>query len=220
MSFLKTVFVFLGFTASIVSCKTDQSSMTHHDVEYDYSIDTTMIPADTIVMTDVDVELVNGKYYYKEKLFSGILYKEMSRDGVRSYSSVYHGMLHGTYRSYYPSGRRYEVRQYKDNLATGKHRAYWEETGELKFEYQYYEEKREGMQRKWHPSGRPFIFSNYVNDKEQGLQQAWRENGKLYSNYEVVDGQRYGLQKTVMCYELINEEVQQSNGSSSNGLLN
>ncbi|MGJ8593427.1 MAG: toxin-antitoxin system YwqK family antitoxin [Aquaticitalea sp.] len=198
------VLIFIG----LISCKKEvQEVSTNH--EFDYSIDTSQIPKDTIYFDDDNVSFNNGLYYLKGELYSGVVYKEQKGFQVKTYSSVLNGKLYGTYRSYYSNGKPYEIRSYKNNLSVGKQRGYWEDTGILKFEYNYYNEKREGLQKSWFSDGTPAYVYNYKDDKQDGLQQAWRINGSLYRNFEAKNGKRYGLQKAVSCKELIAEKIRQ-----------
>ena len=153
------------------------------DGTINYEIDTSGIPKDTIDFNAPGLTYKNGRYYLSGEKYSGIVHKKQIGFNIVTYSSVYKGMLHGTYSSYYSNGKVFERRMYRNNLSLGKQLGYWEETGNLKFEY------------------------NYYNDKKEGLQQAWRQNGSLYRNFEVHNGIRYGLQKTTTCYELEAEEI-------------
>lgn len=193
-----------GRNAKINNFKKEQS--------YDYSINTSKIPKDTIFLSDKDVALKNGIYYKNNQKFSGIVVKILSKVKITTFSSVLEGKLHGTYRSFFENEKPYEVRNYKNNLATGRHYYYWKKTGNLKFDCTYYENKKEGLKKRWYIDGKPYIFLNYKNDKLDGLQQAWRKNGKLYINFEAINGKNYGLQRTAPCYNLIDEEVQMEQG--------
>jgi antitoxin component YwqK of YwqJK toxin-antitoxin module len=168
----------------------------------DYFVDTTLISHDTVFSSDKKLSLVNGLYLYANNTFTGIVVEMYDNGVVKKQLSVYKGMLHGRYKSFFENGMPWEVRMYKNNLSTGTHIAFWPETGNQKFEYNYYEEKMEGSQKKWYPTGKPFLALHYTNDHEDGLQQGWRENGKLFLNYVAKDGFRYGLQKAALCYSL------------------
>lgn len=193
--------VYCGFLVAISSCH-------KKNAEKNYAIDTTVIPKDTLNMHNPKMSFVNGLYYLEGKKYSGILAQSYPNGNPKSYSSIWEGMLHGAYRSFYENGKPFEVRHYKNNLSTGRHYGYWAESGKMKFDFNYYEEKREGTQKKWYKSGKPLVFMHCENDHEVGLQQAWRENGKLYVNYVAKDGHIYGLQQTELCYKLINQEVE------------
>lgn len=77
----------------------------------------------------------------------------------------------------------------------------------MKFDFSYFNDKREGLQKQWYESGSPYCFLMYKNDNEDGMQKAWRENGKPYIYYEVKDGRRYGLQKSNLCYTLKDQKL-------------
>lgn len=176
-----------------------------------YSIDISVVPHDTVLFDDTKLTVANRIYMYNNAVFSGIVKENYSTGVVKRYISVYKGMMYGSSFSYYEDGKVWEIRNYRNNLSTGKHYGYWPESGHPKFEYNYYDDKMEGLQKKWYPSGKPFLFLNYAGDHEEGLQQGWRENGKLYLNYEARDGFRYGLQKTALCYTLKDEKLKSSN---------
>ena len=76
----------------------------------------------------------------------------------------------------------------------------------MKFDFMYFNDKREGVQKQWYVSGSPYYELTFADDKENGMQKAWRENGKPYINYEVKDGVQYGLQKSALCYTLKDEK--------------
>ncbi|MFY9241746.1 MAG: hypothetical protein WAO74_01820 [Polaribacter sp.] len=176
----------------------------------DYNVNISLVPNDTIFFSDKNASYKNGLYYYNNKLFSGIIYKVQKGYNVKTYSSVLEGKLHGIYQSFFESGNPFEVRLYRNNLAIGKHYGYWEESGNLKFEYNYFDEKKEGIQKNWYKNGQPFKEYNYKNDNLDGMQKSWRLNGSLYRNFEVKNGRKYGLQKTKQCNSLEDEKFKQS----------
>ncbi|MBK8500907.1 MAG: hypothetical protein IPL46_01155 [Saprospiraceae bacterium] len=173
----------------------------------DYSTDTSAIPNDTLACTNLNLAYVNGGYLLDNEPYSGVVYKVLKGYDIGTYSSVLNGQLHGTYTSFFASGRPYEIRKYRNGLSVGKHIGYWENSGKLKFEYNYCNQKKEGIQKNWYSDGSLASTYSYHDDKLDGLQQAWRENGSLYRNFVVKDGIRYGLQKTKTCYELNDGKV-------------
>ncbi|UZR98958.1 toxin-antitoxin system YwqK family antitoxin [Chondrinema litorale] len=187
----------------MLSCTTRQTG----SVQLDFTVDISAIPHDTIAFSNTELTYVNGKYLLRNKPYSGIVYKVLKGYSIKTYSSVLNGQLHGIYRSFYASGSPYEVRSYRNGLATGRHLGFWENTGNLKFEYNYFDQKKEGIQRNWYSTGDLAYSYSYKNDKLEGLQQAWRQNRSLYRNFIVKNGIRYGLQKSKTCYELYNEKV-------------
>lgn len=173
----------------------------------DFSIHVNDIPNDTVASVNTNLKFVNGKYLLNDKPFSGIVYKVLKGFPVSTYSSVLKGQLHGIYRSFYSSGKPYEVRAYRRGLSVGKHVGYWDDTGILKFEYNYHDQKKEGAQKNWYSNGQPAYVYSYRDDRLDGLQQAWRINGSLYRNFVVKNGVRYGLQKSEACYEVKDERI-------------
>ena len=91
-------------------------------------------------------------------------------------------------------------------VSFGQHLGYWK-NGNRKFDFKYFNDKREGLQKQWYESGSKYYELSFTDDQEKGTQKAWRENGKPYINYEVKDGVRYGLQKSALCYTLKDEKL-------------
>jgi antitoxin component YwqK of YwqJK toxin-antitoxin module len=170
------------------------------------SVDTSMIPMDTILAVDKNLKLDNGIYLFKDKPYSGYV-KEVYENGQpKNIMSLANGMQQGMTRSYFPNGKVRDVRSYKANKSYGQHIGYWE-NGNQKFDFIYINDKREGANKQWYESGKPYTCLNFKDDKEDGMQRAWRENGKPYINYEAKNGFRYGLQKSSLCYTLLNEKL-------------
>ncbi len=170
-------------------------------------IDVTSIPADTIDATSPTLVLKNGLYYQDQQPFSGSVRERFVDGRVKRVASYAHGMQHGVTRTFYASGSARDVRSYRDNVGYGRHVGYWE-NGNLKFDFLYLYDRREGLQKQWYQSGKPYAFLTFHDDREQGMQQAWRESGRPYINYEVRDGIRYGLQKSALCYAIEDGEIQ------------
>lgn len=163
--------------------------------------------SDTLSVTDPKLEVRNGIYFWENKKFTGVVSALYPNSRPKYFRSVMKGMMHGQYASFYESGDRFEVRQYIRNMATGRHYGYWPDGKTLKFDYNYNQEKRQGMQKKWYKNGRPYLFAHFKDDHEDGLQQGWRENGKLFLNYVAKDGHTYGLQQSALCYTLLNQKI-------------
>ncbi|MCP9235238.1 toxin-antitoxin system YwqK family antitoxin [Lewinella sp. JB7] len=164
--------------------------------------DTATVRVDTVDFADSRTIYVNGIYRYDGEPFTGVVHRVLKGYDIATYSTVREGRLDGVYRSFYASGRPYEVRTYRDGLSTGTHFGYWEASGTLKFAYTYEAQKKEGLQLTWYANGDPAEAYTYHDDRLEGLQQAWRENGSLYRNFIVRDGVRYGLQKSKACFEV------------------
>lgn len=172
-----------------------------------YPINKKIILNDTIDFKNPKVLFLNGVYFFNDKVYSGVVFKELKGYKVKTYSTVLDGKLNGMYQSFYENGNPYEIRHYKNNMSFGRQLGYWKSTGKLKFEYHYVNDKKEGLQKSWYENGDLAYIYNFKNDKQDGLQQAWRKNRSLYRNFEVKHGARYGLQKSKSCIELKDEKV-------------
>jgi antitoxin component YwqK of YwqJK toxin-antitoxin module len=182
---------------------------TKHEKEMTFSssfIETASIPRDTVLLTDKDLKLDNGLYYFKTKPFSGQVKEVYENSEVKMIANYLQGMQHGTTYTFYANGMKSDIRNYSENKSYGKQIGYWQ-NGNQRFEFNYINDKREGLQKQWYESGAHYAFLTFKDDREEGMQQAWRENGKPYINYEVKDGLRYGLQKSALCYTLADEKL-------------
>lgn len=203
----KQLFIIALLICFTISCsKNETSNQNYVFVPSSLLIDTALVPADTVLNIDTNLEVVNGVMYRNKLLYKGYVKTSYVTGVTSKIEGYYEGMLHGKSTEFYPNGALKTVRIYKANKAYGKHTSWWE-NGKLKFEFYYEDDKRVGSNKQWYEGGEPYAFMNFKDDKEEGLQQAWRRNGKIYINYEVRDGYRYGLQKSALCYTLRDEKL-------------
>ncbi len=194
------VLIYLFFVGCNAPEKQEVKSLIHK------TVDISSIPHDTILSNDEHLKLENGIYYLSDKPFSGFIREKYETGNIKSIGSYYLGKQHGVTRTYFPAGTLRDERTYQDNVSYGRHFGFWE-NGHQKFDFLYYNDKREGLQKQWYESGEPYAFLNFKDDQEDGMQRAWRINGKPYINYEAKDGIRYGLQKAALCYTLKEEKL-------------
>jgi antitoxin component YwqK of YwqJK toxin-antitoxin module len=164
------------------------------------------IPQDTILVTDPNLALKNGIYYFHKKAYSGYIKEMYATSQVKCVFSFQNGKQQGLSLVYFQNGKLLESRSYKQGKSFGRHYGFWE-NGNQRFDYNYRDDRREGLQKQWYESGGAYCFLNFKADREEGMQKAWRENGKPYINYEVKEGHRYGLQKSNLCYTLKNQKL-------------
>jgi antitoxin component YwqK of YwqJK toxin-antitoxin module len=169
-------------------------------------VDISQIPNDTVLQISSALVLGNGIYYLDGNPYSGFIKYVYKSDTLKSIGSYLNGKQQGITVTFFPNGKIETIRKYKIGLGYGQHLGYWGNENK-KFDFQYLNDKREGIQKQWYESGKPYFELNFSDDRENGMQKAWRENGKIYINYEVKDGVRYGLQKAVLCYTLKNGEL-------------
>ncbi|MCG9791685.1 toxin-antitoxin system YwqK family antitoxin [Flavobacterium algicola] len=174
-----------------------------------FVVSTAGIPNDTLLVTNPNVTLRNGVYYWQGKAYSGYLKEMYSAEKVKCIFSFLNGKQQGLSLVYFQNGKLKNSRNYKEGRSFGRHYGYWE-NGNQKFDFIYVNDRREGVQKQWYESGGRYSFLAFKNDREHGMQYAWRENGKPYINYEAKEGRRYGLQKSNLCYTLQNQKIKLS----------
>ncbi len=162
-----------------------------------------VIPTMIVRSTDSALHLLNGEWYYRQKLFSGYIETYFPSGSLRSKQSFYNGKEEGLLSTYYENGnkdtRRYYHAGEKDSTNLG-----WWPNGNQSFEYHFRNGVYEGDFKEWYASGKPVKHIVYHNGQEQsGI--GWRENGKVYMSFVVKDGRLYGLINPNLCYSLKNE---------------
>jgi len=166
------------------------------------------IPKDTILITDPNLTLANGIYYFHKKSYSGYIKEIYNPEQIKCVFSFLNGQQQGLSLAYFQNGKLKESRSYKSGKSFGRHYGYWD-NGNPKFDYIYVNDSREGLQKQWYESGGKYSFLTFKNDREDGMQNAWRENGKPYISYEAKEGRRYGLQKSNLCYTLKDQKLKE-----------
>jgi antitoxin component YwqK of YwqJK toxin-antitoxin module len=169
-------------------------------------VSTIGIPKDTILVTDSNLTLRNGIYYFNKRAYSGYIKEMYNPEQAKCLFSFLNGQQQDLSLVYFQNGELKESRSYQLGKSFGRHYGYWE-NGNPKFDFIYVNDRREGLQKQWYESGGKYSFLNFKNDREDGMQNAWRENGKPYINYEARDGRRYGLQKSNLCYTLKDQKL-------------
>jgi len=90
----------------------------------------------------------------------------------------------GVVRDRYEDGQLKFEYNYKDGKKDGLHRG-WYEDGQLKFEDNYKDGKKDGLCRVWYENGQLRLEWNYKDGKEDGLHRLWYEDGQLFEwNYK------------------------------------
>ncbi|MVM38177.1 hypothetical protein GO730_12280 [Spirosoma sp. HMF3257] len=89
---------------AISSCTNSSTATTKLAQVKDYTIDTTGIPHDTVLVSDERVSVVNGIYLVNNQKYSGILKEFYPNGTIKTYASLYQGMLHGLYKSFTKMG--------------------------------------------------------------------------------------------------------------------
>jgi antitoxin component YwqK of YwqJK toxin-antitoxin module len=150
----------LGCNELLFTCKL-YSLLEVELISTSFFADTSSISKDTVLSTAPNLKLDNGIYYLNNLPFSGYR-KELYENKQLSFVAGYlNGMQHGNSTSFYPNGQLRFIRMYKENKSFGKHFGYWE-NGNQKFEFYYLNDKREGINKQWYITGKPYAFLNFL----------------------------------------------------------
>lgn len=148
---------------------------------------------------DPSLSIQRGRVYFQKKVFSGKIFTLYEgTDDTASIQQYRHGMEHGQWVQYYPTGELKETRSFINGEKTGEYLAWWK-NGNLMLSYHFVDDEYEGTCREWNESGRLITEMNYHRGYESGSQKVWYDNGKIKSNYVMASGRRYGLLGTKNC---------------------
>ncbi len=149
---------------------------------------------------DSNLVLKNGKLFYQENTFSGIVLDSNRFSQMKKRTSYINGRKHGKEVKKYFNDSLAELRMYNRGVKVGIHKGWWP-NGNKKFEF-YFNEKGfyHGSLKEWYVNGKLLKSFNYKDGKEQGSQKIWKQNGKIATNYVADDGERYGLIGLKKCY--------------------
>jgi antitoxin component YwqK of YwqJK toxin-antitoxin module len=140
-----------------------------------------------------------GIFYANDSIFSGTLYSfyPITKDTMEVVHYL-NGKEHGTWKQFYPTGKRKEIRFFVNGKKQGEYKGWWE-NDKPKFEFHFRDDEYEGTCRSWNAVGILTQELNYVAGHEEGAQKAWYDNGKIKSNYVIKEGRRFGLLGTKNC---------------------
>lgn len=161
-----------------------------------------VIPALTVDITDTALRFSDGYYYFRKKLFSGVIVEYDSYNNIHRRTGYWQGKEEGVACTYYPGGSLCEERHYHAGEKDGVHTGWWE-NGNLRFEYHFLNGGYDGDWKEWYSNGQVYKFLHYTKGIDE-WGKGWRENGKLYMSYVMKDGRRYGLINPNLCYTVKN----------------
>jgi antitoxin component YwqK of YwqJK toxin-antitoxin module len=167
-----------------------------------------IIPAIDVLKETLKLNGNEGKWYLKEKIFTGYAVKYHSNGVLAERIGFYHGKKEGLAQKWFLNGQLKKELYYKQNKIEGQTKIWWE-NGILALESYYINGKVNGFERWWYKTGQLSKSRNLADGKEVGMQQAWLKNGKLYVNYEAKNGRIFGLKRANLCYSLEDEIIVQ-----------
>jgi hypothetical protein len=153
----------------------------------------------TVAITDSALGMRQGRVWYAANPFSGTVYALHPGGRDTAFIKQYlHGLEHGCWKQFYPSGRLREIRYFGQGQKTGTLTGYWE-NGQRMLQYHFEQGEYQDTCYEWAANGTLIKKMHYQNGQEAGQQQLFYDNGQIKSNYIIRHGRRYGLLGTKNC---------------------
>jgi len=123
-----------------------------------------------------------GRFIYPEtnKPFTGnldVINNDWGVDAVEFNKDYVDGVLHGTEKSYYQSGKLKSLGSFKRGILDGIVTGYYED-GAIQVRATYDNGVKQGRVIHYYPNGTKQVESFYTDDKFDGIRTTWYENGK------------------------------------------
>ena len=90
------------------------------------------------------------------------------------------GVIEGSSKLYYPSGKLASVATFKNGKVEGLQRDYYE-NGKIKREISHKNGVVDGIAKVYYPTGKLMLEENYKNDQLDGIVKRYDESGKIIS---------------------------------------
>lgn len=121
-------------------------------------------------------------------------------NGIHFFLSKERALLYGFFpsryitiiRKWFDNGQLQYECEYKNGKKEGLYKS-WHYNGKLRVECEYKNDVLEGPYKIWHENGQLYEEGECKNDEKEGLWKEWRENGQLYQECEYKNGKEVGL---------------------------
>ncbi|MHA7944030.1 toxin-antitoxin system YwqK family antitoxin [Formosa sp. 3Alg 14/1] len=184
-----------------IGCNTKTANK--KEISTDASLDINSIE---VLKSDLVLNQVEGRWYYKDKPYFGYSVAYHSNDTLAEKIGFVNGKREGIARRWSDKGILRVELYYKHNRLDGVYKTWWDNS--VLSSQTYYENGvKQGSEKEWYPTGQLAKHRQLVNGKENGLQKAWLKNGTLYVNYEAKNGRIFGMKRANSCYKLENEVI-------------
>lgn len=122
------------------------------------------------------LELEDGKYTYKDKLFEGKAIERNQRGTIIREFNCVEGLYNGNYREYNDLGKVIGIVNYKNGKKDGKSYYFFEDgTTSKEIDYSYGE--KTGVYKEFYKNGREKVKGLFISDKKAGYWNYFYENG-------------------------------------------
>ena len=123
-----------------------------------------------------------GRFVYPDtnKPYTGnldVINNDWGKDAVEINKNYVNGVLHGTEKSYYQSGKLKSLGSFKRGILDGIVTGYYED-GTIQVRATYDNGVKQGRVIHYYPNGTKQVESFYTDDKFDGIRTTWYENGK------------------------------------------
>jgi len=135
---------------------------------------------------------------YMNKLFTGIQYRLNEQRDTVQLGSYFNGVEEGLQQKWYAKGKPQERRFYINGKKERNQRGWWP-NGQIKFDFNTYNDEYEGEFREWLENGLLIKKFHYTHGYENGSQRLWWNDGTVRANYVIKNGKKYGLLGLKIC---------------------
>ena len=205
---ISTKLYFIAVLLLLISCQRNGENNVAPDIQV-VNRKNIVIPDFQVAKEQLILHPNEGKWYYDHKPFSGqsVVYYP---NGVLAESvGYYQGKKEGIAQKWFADGLLRRQSHYIVNHLDGILQIWSPNPNSILIsESQYIDGVQHGVQTKWHTNGQLSRRTNINMGNVVGMQQAWLRNGKIYVNYEAKNGRIFGLKKSILCYELEDENIQ------------
>jgi len=158
-----------------------------------------------------------GRFIYPEtnKPFTGnldVINNDWGVDAVEFNKDYVDGVLHGTEKSYYQSGKLKSLGSFKRGILDGIVTGYYED-GTIQVRATYDNGVKQGRVIHYYPNGTKQVESFYTDDKFDGVRTTWYENGNVMKSIPYSNGMVHGTLETYYESGGIFEEVEYNFGT-------
>lgn len=142
----------------------------------------------------------NGRFIFPDtnKPYTGnldVINNDWGKNAVEINKNFINGILHGTERSYYQSGKLRSTGSFKhgilDGIVTGYH-----EDGSIQVRAVYDNGVKQGRVVYYYSNGNKQVEQHYTDNVLDGLYKTWYENGKLMESIPYSKGLVHGVLET------------------------
>ena len=158
-----------------------------------------------------------GRFFYPEtnKPFTGnldVINNDWGKDAVEFNKDYVDGVLHGTEKSYYQSGKLKSLGSFKRGILDGIVTGYYED-GTIQVRAIYDNGVKQGRVIHYYPNGTKQLEAFYTDDKFDGLHRTWYENGNVMKSIPYSKGMVHGTLETYYESGGVFEEVEYNFGT-------